>query len=204
MTRDQPPDRPPSALPPDRPALPDAATLDMAQSLGRSLERYHSYVSAYGQHLPDEGDDLGLSSRQLCVLFLLRARGTQNVSALARSVNLTLSAMSHLLERLVQRALVVRREDPGNRRQKQIALTEQGQRVLTRLDSGAVHAYALLLLRAPAEVLHDLQGCLRRLDACLPAPPGELAAQAYGDVPTPLRAERCAGLAPSPFPEDHP
>lgn len=201
MKRTKPPDCPPPTLPPDPVTLEPESPMDLARHLGRSLKRYQAYVSTHMQHMVrEDSSDLNLSARQIGVLFQLRSRGTQNVSALARSVNLTLSATSHLLERLVRHGLIVRREDPDNRRQKQIALTEQGQGLLNRLDGDAVQAYTLLLLNAPAEVLHDLQGCLHRLDPYLPATPGEFAAQAHGGP--------CVGRPPSPAlplsPEDHP
>ncbi|WP_082506241.1 MarR family winged helix-turn-helix transcriptional regulator [Deinococcus sp. Leaf326] len=202
MKREQPPD-PLTPLPPDSglPGGPDEENRDLAKDLGRALKRYQSYVSACTQRMAQEdSSDMSLSARQIGVLFQLRARGTQNVSALARSVNLTLSATSHLLERLVQHGLIVRGEDPDNRRQKRIALTAQGLELLSRLEQDAVHAYTLLLLHAPAEVLRDLQGCLHRLDHYLPSTPGEFAAQVHG---APCADPPCIS-ALSPSSEDHP
>ncbi|AFD24604.1 MarR family winged helix-turn-helix transcriptional regulator [Deinococcus gobiensis] len=195
MNSDRPPDPP---TPASSPGPPDESAEAVARTVGRSLKRYQGYVNAYTQRLNEaDHEDTQLSSRQIGVLFQLRAHGTQNVSALARSVGLTLSATSHLLERLVQHGLVVRSEDPDNRRQKRIALSDQGQGLLGRLERDALQAYTLLLLHAPADVLGELRCCLGRLDPYLPASPGEFAAQAS-------RALCPHPPTPSPTPEDQP
>ncbi len=43
---------------------------------------------------------------------------------------MTSAAASQMLERLVQQELILRTEDPDDRRVKQIALTEKGHRIL--------------------------------------------------------------------------
>jgi DNA-binding MarR family transcriptional regulator len=72
----------------------------------------------------------GLSMSQVGALFQIRRRESTGVTDLGESLGVTSSAASQLLERLVQQELVLRSEDPSDRRVKQIILTDKGCRVL--------------------------------------------------------------------------
>jgi DNA-binding MarR family transcriptional regulator len=72
----------------------------------------------------------GLSVPQIGVLFHINSRGTCGVSDIGDDTGVTSAAASQMLDRLVQNGLVERREDPDDRRAKQIVLTERGRRVL--------------------------------------------------------------------------
>jgi DNA-binding MarR family transcriptional regulator len=71
----------------------------------------------------------GLSISQIGALFLIyrRARG---VSDLGDELGITSAAASQMLERLVQQQLILRSEDPHDRRVKEIALTNKGRQTL--------------------------------------------------------------------------
>jgi DNA-binding MarR family transcriptional regulator len=58
------------------------------------------------------------------------------VTDLGDDLGVTSSAASQLLERLVQQGLILRSEDPSDRRVKQIVLTERGRQALQE----AIHA----------------------------------------------------------------
>ena len=72
----------------------------------------------------------GLSMSQLGALFQIRHRGSSGVTDLGDDLGVTSSAASQLLERLVQQELVLRSEDPSDRRAKQLILTDKGRQVL--------------------------------------------------------------------------
>lgn len=72
----------------------------------------------------------GLSMSQLGAMFQIQHRGSSGVSDLGGRLGVTSSAASQLLERLVQQGLVLRSEDPGDRRVKQLILTDKGRQVL--------------------------------------------------------------------------
>ena len=72
----------------------------------------------------------GLSMAQLGALFQIRHRGSIGVSNLGEDMGVTSSAASQMLERLVQQGLILRSEDPSDRRVKQVALTDKGLQVL--------------------------------------------------------------------------
>jgi DNA-binding MarR family transcriptional regulator len=72
----------------------------------------------------------GLSMSQIGALFWVSHKGNSAVSDLSDKLGITSAATSQMLERLVQQGLILRSEDPNDRRVKQIALTNQGRAVL--------------------------------------------------------------------------
>lgn len=71
----------------------------------------------------------GLSMSQIGALFHI-FRGRTSVSDIGDNLNVTNAAASQMLERLVQQGLILRREDPNDRRVKQIVLTDEGRQIL--------------------------------------------------------------------------
>ncbi|HEY3342369.1 MAG TPA: MarR family transcriptional regulator [Anaerolineae bacterium] len=71
----------------------------------------------------------GLSMPQMGAMFRIQ-RGTGSVSDLGEELGVTSAAASQMLERLVQLGLILRTEDPHDRRVKKIVLTDKGQRAL--------------------------------------------------------------------------
>lgn len=69
----------------------------------------------------------GFSMSQVGALFQLSHRATSGVSNIGDRLGVTSAAASQMLDRLVQQGLIVRSEDPNDRRAKQIALTERGR-----------------------------------------------------------------------------
>jgi DNA-binding MarR family transcriptional regulator len=72
----------------------------------------------------------GLSMSQMGALFHLHRQGSCGVSDLGEHLSVTSAAASQLLDRLVEQGLILRSEDPQDRRLKQVVLTEQGMRVI--------------------------------------------------------------------------
>ena len=72
----------------------------------------------------------GLSMSQLGALFQIHHKGSSGVTDLGDKLGVTSSAASQMLERLVHQGLILRSEDPSDRRVKQIALTDKGCQVL--------------------------------------------------------------------------
>ncbi len=71
-----------------------------------------------------------LSVPQFRILFFLNRNASSSLSALAEHIGLTLPSMSKMVDGLVGRALVLRRECPSDRRKVTLSLTEEGKRVL--------------------------------------------------------------------------
>lgn len=72
----------------------------------------------------------GLSMSMIGTLFHLSKKGCAGVTDLGDHLGVTSAASSQMLERLVQQKLILRTEDPTDRRVKQIVLTEKGYHLL--------------------------------------------------------------------------
>jgi DNA-binding MarR family transcriptional regulator len=71
----------------------------------------------------------GFSGSQLGALFRIQKHGV-GVSDIGHDLGITSAAASQMLDPLVQQGLILRTEDPHDRRVRQIVLTEKGQQVL--------------------------------------------------------------------------
>ncbi|MEE8440536.1 MAG: MarR family transcriptional regulator [Spirochaetia bacterium] len=71
-----------------------------------------------------------LSMSQLGALLHLRQIGSCAVSDISEDLGVTNAAVSQMLDRLVQNGLVLREEDPKDRRAKRIELTPRGRQVM--------------------------------------------------------------------------
>lgn len=72
----------------------------------------------------------GLTMSHLGALFHTNRCGSCGVTEIGEHLGVSSAAASQMLDRLVQQDLVLRSEDPDDRRVKRIVLTEKGQRIL--------------------------------------------------------------------------
>ncbi len=72
----------------------------------------------------------GLSMSQMGTLFYLQRCGHSGVSGLGGHLGITNAAASQMLDRLVEQGLILRSEDPQDRRIKRLTLTEQGRQMI--------------------------------------------------------------------------
>ena len=90
---------------------------------------------------------LDLTMQQLKVIVLVDAMGGATSKQLARRLGIGPSTMSGIVDRLYEHELVMRAEDPSDRRVTRITLTPHGMDVLDRLDRGRRANVARLLGR---------------------------------------------------------
>jgi MarR family transcriptional regulator, organic hydroperoxide resistance regulator len=100
---------------------------------------------------------LELTFAQIGTLMALDARGTMNVSDVAERTNLSIAAASHLVNRLVVRHLVERRENMVDRRQKDITLSEDGKAFLQRFDTAREKILTAMLEPVDPDLLERLE-----------------------------------------------
>ena len=102
------------------------------------LEREQALCRLMGPLQSEIWLDVDMSMAQLKTFFVLASApaepdGGPRVSDLARRLGVTPPTASTLVDRLVERGLVDRREDPFDRRQQRCRLTPAGQELLARL-----------------------------------------------------------------------
>jgi DNA-binding MarR family transcriptional regulator len=73
-----------------------------------------------------------LSLQQVQALGCVETCPGDSLSHLAEMLGLALPSASHLVDGLVQRGMLARRTDPGDRRQVRLDLTAKGERALQR------------------------------------------------------------------------
>src|SRR5437762_3648606 len=71
---------------------------------------------------------------QMATLLLLGEEGELTIKQVAEDLGRSVSATSRLLDQLVERGMVSRREDERDRRARRIAITEQGSKLIATLE----------------------------------------------------------------------
>ncbi len=72
----------------------------------------------------------GLSMSQLGALLHLHHAGSSGITDIGDHLGVTSAAASQMLDRLVRQGLILRLEDPSDRRVKQVVLTDKGLQVI--------------------------------------------------------------------------
>ena len=106
----------------------------------------HRSFHAFIRH--NRESDLSLS--QVNALFRLHHHGSGSVNELANYLGITTAAVSQLLDPLFTAGLILRSENPDDRRMKLIALTEKGK-LLVEKSMNTRHAW----LSELSQVLSD-------------------------------------------------
>jgi DNA-binding MarR family transcriptional regulator len=123
----------------------------------------------------------GVSMPQIGAMFRIRRRGSCGVSEVGLDLGITNPAASQMLERLVQGGLVERREDPDDRRARQIVLTERGHQVLRGAMDARTRSFSALADRLSARERGRAVGALRIL-AAHAGDPGDMLSRPVRDA----------------------
>jgi DNA-binding MarR family transcriptional regulator len=85
------------------------------------------------RELRRESEDLGVTSRQVTLLWLIRSRPGLSLRELAAEERISAPALSGHVDRLVKAGLVERVREVHDRRRVGLALTVEGTRLLRRV-----------------------------------------------------------------------
>ena len=110
------------------PRIPNVRQISERVAMGRALWR--ELVIGFASQL----GELRLGFTQLAALYVLADGSTTTIGELAEALGRSPSATSRLVDGLVRRRLIERREEPEDRRQRSVALTQRGQAVLRAVD----------------------------------------------------------------------
>ena len=75
-----------------------------------------------------------LSFSQVAALHIIDRDGVVNVNDISTSLNLSMSATSRMIDELVKKDLIERKEDQENRRAKTLSLTTSGKKFMDTLS----------------------------------------------------------------------
>lgn len=118
-----------------------AALIDQILSANRRLDR-NLHVK-WGR----EWADVDLTMPQLKVLFLVSTGNGVNMTQLARTLGMTLSTLTGVVDRLTNHGLVLRQDDVNDRRVVLLYLTEEGAALVERLLRAGRERFRLILER---------------------------------------------------------
>lgn len=141
----------------------------LQERLAVALERIHRPVIARQfPRLAGKLHGLEMTFSQLVAIAVVRDHGARTISQIAELVDLSQNATSRLVDRLVQAGFLLRSEDPNDRRQKRVELTEKGEAFMPEVRAASLEAYDDLLANVPVEVKERLLNALLEIDDYLP------------------------------------
>jgi DNA-binding MarR family transcriptional regulator len=97
-----------------------------------------------------------LTIQQLKVLLLLHLEGSTSAHELADSLGVSMATVTGIVDRLVDRDLVTRTEDPDDRRVRRISLAAEGVRLTEELMTAGQAQRRRVLLQLDVETLAGL------------------------------------------------
>ena len=107
---------------------------------------------------------LAVTGHQLSVLTYLRGQSV-TMRELAKELDVGESAATAVVDRLVRQGLVVRRDDPSDRRVVRLALSDTGESLVTKLHASACKKTAGLLMSLSDDQLAQLVATMEMLEA---------------------------------------
>src|SRR5437879_3124168 len=139
--------------------------LDLLNSLGSTTFR---------QLLWQKASELDLTYAQSQVLFYVAEHPGCHMGDVAKAFGVTLPAVTHIVDRLEQRELIVRGDHPADRRIYVLDLTRPGKALAEELQALRVRGLAQVLARMSASNRRRLVLGLEALtDAAVTAPDGD-------------------------------
>jgi len=122
-----------------RPPIQNPRELSDSIAMGRAVWR--DLVIGFAAQL----GELNLGFTQLAALYALADSGTMTISDMADTIGRSPSAVSRLVDSLVERQLVERRQDSEDRRLRTLALTGRGKAVLGRVDRARAEEFLAIV-----------------------------------------------------------
>ena len=108
--------------------------------LGRSLSEYFVFLKS-----------IGISMQQAYALTFLHYNEPSKISEICEHMIVSAAAASQMVDRLEKQNLVTRIPEPGDRRVRNVVLTEQGKRIVRQ----SIEARRSWVKEAPVELNED-------------------------------------------------
>jgi DNA-binding MarR family transcriptional regulator len=106
--------------------------MSQTKALAESISEWSEvFMHRSGRDFRRFMEETGLSFSQINVLMRLFHRGNCGVSDIGEQLGVTNAAASQTVDHLVNLGFIERKEDPGDRRAKQLALTKQGTNLIS-------------------------------------------------------------------------
>ena len=119
------------------------------------------------RELRRETEDLGVTSRQVTLLWLIRHHPGMSLRELAAEERISAPALSGHVDRLERAGLIERARDDADRRRVGLTLTEEGARLLKRVRARRTSWLAERLKDLDASELEAIEAALEPLGRLL-------------------------------------
>jgi DNA-binding MarR family transcriptional regulator len=107
-------------------------------------------------------NEAGITLPQVLFLSRLRQAGGSTASDLAERLNMSLPAISQMVDRLFHLGLLTRAEDAEDRRRKRLATTPRAEQLLDRLTRARANEYSKGTARLSPAVRKELAAALAK------------------------------------------
>jgi DNA-binding MarR family transcriptional regulator len=107
--------------------------------------------------------EIGLSHAQIGMLFMLVHHHDANVKQISEYLGITKSAITQLMDPLVEKDLVTRQNDPKDRRIVRLQLTEKGKKAVKEVKKLKFAGMRSSLNRLTDQDLEDLAKIYRKI-----------------------------------------
>ena len=104
-----------------------------------------------------------LTIQQLKLMLLVRLEGPQSGNGLAELLGVSSATVSGLIDRLVERGLLERREDPADRRVRLVTPSPAGQQMMEDMELAEEETRGRLLRRLDVVHLRHLVAAMQEL-----------------------------------------
>jgi DNA-binding MarR family transcriptional regulator len=120
--------------------------------LARSISQFRRAIFRdFFVNIIQSFEDFDFSLPQLATLLMLEEESELTVKRVAEQLGRSVSATSRLLDQLVVRGLVSRREDERDRRAKRVAITAQGRALIVMVEQRRADAQLAVMEYLSAE-----------------------------------------------------
>ena len=137
--------------------------MDKKENIRSIIGLMNNLMLSAKAHEPHPWLHLELTREQLRVMFLLSFKGRSSPGEVAASLGVPRANVTSIIDRLVERGLINRQENPDDRRSHILSLTEEGKSQVERLREIGAARIKGVLERMPDNALVSLRMGLEAL-----------------------------------------
>jgi len=137
--------------------------MDKKENIESIIGLINNLMLSTKAHEPHPWLHLELTREQLRVMFLLSFKGRSSPGEVAASFGVPKANVTSIIDRLVEKGLISRQENPDDRRSYILSLTEEGKSQVERLREIGTAKIKGVLERMPDNALVSLQMGLEAL-----------------------------------------
>lgn len=150
----------------------DQEVVDQARFIMTSGRRIWEWVfKIQADQLADGKEDktrMDLSMAQYQVLLLLNRQKTMTISELAARLGVSVPSASAMVERLVDRGVLRRRQAEDDRRKVEVFLTQEALQKVSKIESIMIDSFLELVASVGEDTARKWCEVLQKVETCLP------------------------------------